>query len=119
MSHELRTPLNSIIGFADLLLDDDTDDPAAAGRRRFVTNIHESGRHLLGLVNDILDLAKVEAGRMDLALATFAVDAAQVAVEASIRALAGRKGLALVTRVEQAVGTVHADEGKFRQVLYN
>src|SRR5207248_3984471 len=97
MSHELRTPLNSIIGFADLLLDEQTDDPAAAWRRRFVTNIHESGRHLLGLVNDILDLAKVEAGRMDLALTTFEVGAALDAVVATIRPLAERKGLTLTT----------------------
>jgi response regulator RpfG family c-di-GMP phosphodiesterase/anti-sigma regulatory factor (Ser/Thr protein kinase) len=119
MSHELRTPLNSIIGFSDLLLDEESDDPAAAWRRRFVTNIHESGRHLLGLVNDILDLAKVEAGRMELALSTFEVGAALQAVEATIRPLAEKKGITLATRVAPEIGTVHADEGKFRQVLYN
>src|SRR5207249_3865484 len=63
MSHELRTPLNSIIGFSELLRDDPADDPGAARRRHFMNNINDSGRHLLNLVNDILDLAKVEAGR--------------------------------------------------------
>jgi len=65
MSHELRTPLNSIIGFSELLLDAGTNDQDLIQRQRFVRNIHHSGQHLLGLVNDILDLAKIEAGRMD------------------------------------------------------
>ncbi|HLH27237.1 MAG TPA: response regulator [Chloroflexota bacterium] len=119
MSHELRTPLNSIIGFSDLLLDDTGDDPEATRRRRYVSHIHESGQHLLSLVNDILDLAKVEAGRMELHPTTFEVAAALRAVEAIIRPLAEKKRLALTTQVAPDVTTLRADEGKFKQVLYN
>src|SRR5262249_4771120 len=65
-SHELRTPLNSIIGFSELMLDDTTDGLEGAQRRRFLSNIHQSGQHLLSLVNDILDLTKIEAGKLEL-----------------------------------------------------
>src|SRR5581483_9807088 len=115
MSHELRTPLNSIIGFSDLLLDDAGDDVEAARRRRYVSHIHESGRHLLSLVNDILDLAKVEAGRMELHPTTFDVAASLRAVEAVIRPLAQPKRLTLTTDVAPEVTTLYADEGKFKQ----
>ncbi|HZR99073.1 MAG TPA: response regulator [Chloroflexota bacterium] len=119
MSHELRTPLNSIIGFSDLLLDEAGDDPATARRRRYVSYIHDSGRHLLSLVNDILDLAKVEAGRMELHATTFDVATSLRAVEAVTRPLTEQKQLALTTDVAPGVTTLHADEGKFKQVLYN
>jgi PAS domain S-box-containing protein len=119
MSHELRTPLNSIIGFSELLLDDPGDGPAPSARQRFVSNILQSGRHLLGLVNDILDLTKVEAGRMELRPATFELAASLRAVEAAIRPLAEKKGLTLVTRVSPKISNIYADEGKFKQVLYN
>jgi DNA-binding response OmpR family regulator len=119
MSHELRTPLNSIIGFSELLLDDPADDPGAPQRRRFASNIHQSGQHLLNLVNDILDLAKVEAGHMELHPAPFDVAASLWAVDAVIRPLAEKKGLMLVTGVAPDVKTLYADEGKVKQVLYN
>jgi len=119
MSHELRTPLNSIIGFSELLLDDPGEGPAGAQRRRFVSNILQSGRHLLGLVNDILDLTKVEAGRTELRLSTFEVAASLQAVEAAIRPLAEKKGITLTTQVSPKITTIYADEGKFKQVLYN
>jgi signal transduction histidine kinase/DNA-binding response OmpR family regulator len=119
MSHELRTPLNSIIGFSDLLLDEAADDPEATRRHRYVSHIHESGRHLLSLVNDILDLAKVEAGRMELHPTTFDVATALRAVEAVIHPLAQQKHLALTIDVAPDVTTLTADEGKFKQVLYN
>ena len=73
VSHELRTPLSSIIGFAELLLTDAEADPAAAQQRRFLGNIYDSGQHLLSLINDMLDLAKLEAGRMELDLAQLEV----------------------------------------------
>src|SRR5487761_1710423 len=66
MSHELRTPLNAILGFSELLSDDTTGRFDADTRRRFMDQIHSSGQHLLGLINDNLDLSKVEAGQMDL-----------------------------------------------------
>src|SRR5260370_8078944 len=68
MSHELSTPLNSILGFSELLSDDTTDRFDDTTRRRFLAQIHSSGEHLLQLINDILDLSKVEAGQMRLQL---------------------------------------------------
>ena len=66
MSHELRTPLNSIIGFSSIL-DGKLGDDLDSKHRRFLRNIHGSGEHLLGLINDLLDLSKIEAGRMEIA----------------------------------------------------
>jgi PAS domain S-box-containing protein len=120
MSHELRTPLNSIIGFSDLLLEDEPGaDAAGARRRRYLSHIHESGCHLLDLVNDILDLAKVEAGRMDLHPEPFDPTISLHAVEAVIRPLADKKQITLTTDVAAGLPTIYADEAKFRQVLYN
>ncbi len=70
MSHELRTPLNSIIGFSEIL-QDQTFGPLNEKQVRYVGNIHKSGKHLLTLINDILDLSKVEAGKIELRLGTF------------------------------------------------
>jgi signal transduction histidine kinase len=119
MSHELRTPLNSIIGFSALLLDDPGEGAAGEQRRRFASNVNQSGRRLLALVNDILDLTKVEAGRMELRITSFDVEEAIGAVVAEMRPLAEQKGLRLAVRVAPSVGTVTADEGKLKQVLYH
>src|SRR5262249_27140873 len=119
MSHELRTPLNSIIGFSELLLDVSTDDQDLVQRQRFVHNIHHSGQHLLSLVNDILDLAKIEAGRMDVYPVTFEVADSLEVVEGVIRPMADKKALALTSYLGPTVGEIYADEGKFKQVLYN
>jgi signal transduction histidine kinase/HAMP domain-containing protein len=119
MSHELRTPLNSIIGFSELLLDDEPDDAPASPRRRYLRNVHESGRHLLSLVNDILDLAKIEAGRMEVHSTKFDAGGSLRAVAAVIQPLAAQKQLKLTTQVAPDVPPVHSDEGRFKQVLYN
>ena len=119
VSHELRTPLSSIIGFAELLLTDAAADPAAAQQRRFLGNIYDSGQHLLSLINDILDLAKLEAGRMELDPAQLEVQAVLHAAVETIRPLAANKGLTPVTRVAPDVGTIYADERMLKQVLYN
>jgi PAS domain S-box-containing protein len=119
MSHELRTPLNSIIGFSDLLLDPTADDLPPALRHRYLTHILESGRHLLGLVNDILDLAKIEAGRMELHLTSFDPAEALQTVTETIRPLAVQKQLALTSDLGPAVGQIVGDEGKFKQALLN
>jgi signal transduction histidine kinase len=119
MSHELRTPLTSIMGFADLLLDDLGQSPEETERRQQVAHIYQSGQHLLSLVNDILDLAKVEAGRMELHPSEFDVAAALHSVEYRIRPLAEKKGITLSTDVAPGVTSVFADERKFHQVLYN
>src|SRR4029453_1795055 len=104
---------------SELLQDEGPDEFMAAERRRFASNIHGSGQHLLRLVNDILDLAKVEAGRMELHPTTFAVADSLQKVEAALRPLAEQQGLTLLTQVAPGVTTLYADEGRFRQVLYN
>jgi signal transduction histidine kinase len=119
VSHELRTPLSSIIGFAELLLTDAAADPAAAQPRRFLGNIYDSGQHLLSLINDMLDLAKLEAGRMELHPSQLEVRAVLHAAVETIRPLAANKGLTPVTGVEPDVGTIYADERRLKQVLYN
>ncbi|HEY3108890.1 MAG TPA: sensor histidine kinase, partial [Chloroflexota bacterium] len=115
MSHELRTPLNAIIGFSELLLDWPDDDVAT--RTAYLTTVHSSGEHLLSLINDILDLSKVEAGKMELRLEP--VDVGEVVAQAlaTVEPLAARKRIAL--SADAAVGELVADRGRFKQVLYN
>lgn len=117
MSHELRTPLNAILGFSDLM----RTEPAQNGRRSvpedWIEHIHLSGEHLLNLINDILDLAKVEAGRLELELQR--LDPAAIVSEAlaGLRPLAERKGLALSSSLD--VPGILGDRGRLRQILYN
>jgi signal transduction histidine kinase/CheY-like chemotaxis protein len=117
MSHELRTPLNAIIGFSDLM----RAEPAAAENvtvpLEWVEHVHRSGQHLLGLINDVLDLAKVEAGRLELVREP--VDLGQAAAEslAGLRPLADRKGLRLESDVPSV--SISVDRGRLRQILYN
>jgi signal transduction histidine kinase/DNA-binding response OmpR family regulator len=116
MSHELRTPLNAILGFSELLMDDE-GRLAQPMRRVFLENIHSSGKHLLGLINDILDLAKVEAGQTELYLEPIAVTRVAEDVLTIVAPLAGRKQIALSLAGE--AGTVTADAGKVKQMLLN
>ncbi|HEX2912681.1 MAG TPA: GAF domain-containing protein [Chloroflexia bacterium] len=118
MSHELRTPLNAIIGFSEVLLDElfgGLNDK----QKRYANNILTSGRHLLTLVNDVLDLAKVEAGRMELYPEDFNPDEAIQDVESIISVSANKKGLIVQNRFEAKLASVKADKSKFKQVLYN
>jgi len=118
MSHELRTPLNAIIGFSEALGDrmfgELTDEQA-----EFINDIHESGKHLLSLINDILDLSKVEAGRMELTLGTFEVAGAIGNALTLVRERATRSGIQLKEEVESGLGEITADERKFKQILLN
>jgi signal transduction histidine kinase len=118
MSHELRTPLNAIIGFSEVLLDRMAGE-LNAEQAEFVQDILSSGRHLLALINDILDLSKVEAGRMELALAPFSLPAALEAALALIRERATRHGLALTLSLDPRLGDMVGDERKVRQVVLN
>jgi signal transduction histidine kinase/DNA-binding response OmpR family regulator len=118
MSHELRTPLNAIIGFSELLTDSREDQFDAASRKRFQEQILTSGRHLLGLINDILDLSKVEAGQMEVRLQTVAVDEVVDQVVRIIEPLVTKKSIALKTDVA-AAGEVSADPGKLKQMILN
>ena len=118
MSHELRTPLNAILGFSELIIDDVTNKFEPAQRRKFVEQINTSGRHLLGLINDILDISKVEAGQMVLQLAS--VSAAEIVstVVETIEPMAAKKEITVETDVAGA-GTLRADALKLKQMLLN
>jgi signal transduction histidine kinase len=118
MSHELRTPLNAVIGFSEVLLErmfGELNDKQA----EYLQDILSSGRHLLSLINDILDLSKIEAGRMELELGRFDVPLALDNALTLVRERAGRNGIALELVVDPGVGTLVADERKVKQVLVN
>lgn len=118
MSHELRTPLNAIIGFAEVLRDKIAGD-LNEEQVDFVKDIHSSGQHLLQMINDILDLSKVEAGKMELHYETFLVPPAIEDVHTILKGLANKKHLELKTRMLTEVGAIEADRVKFKQILYN
>ena len=118
MSHELRTPLNAIIGFSEVLLERLFGE-LNAKQDDYLKDIHSSGRHLLNLINDILDLSKVEAGRMELDLSTFDLPTAISNATTLIRERAQRHGIALQQDVAAELGDVVADERKFKQILLN
>ena len=116
MSHELRTPLNAILGFSEILLDASMN-LTGGERTEFLRNIHSSGQHLLGLINDILDLAKVEAGKMELHPEPLQPLEALHEVTSILEPMARQQGLALVTT--GSAEPLQADRSKFKQVLYN
>ena len=117
MSHELRTPLNAVIGLADLLLME--RDPLVDRQRDYLGGIASSGRHLLALVNDVLDLAKIEAGKQVLALESIPIHDAIEDGMAAIVALAETRGVMLEPATIVAVPNVRADRVRLRQILYN
>ena len=118
MSHELRTPLNAILGFAELLIDEPQGDYEADRRKQFLEQIYKSGKHLLDLINDILDLAKVEAGQMDLRRLAFSLRGVVRSAIDTVQPLAAAKKLSLI--VEQTADTaLFADQGKVSQMLLN
>ena len=118
MSHELRTPLNAIIGFSEVLLDRMFGE-VNAKQTEYLQDILSSGRHLLSLINDILDLSKIEAGRMELAVTPFHVPAAIDNAVTLIRERAARHGIALHVDVDPRLGEAVGDERKIKQVLLN
>ena len=118
MSHELRTPLNAIIGFAEVLRDKISGD-LNDEQLDFVNDIHSSGLHLLQMINDILDLSKVEAGRMELQYEIFPVHDAIEDVYTILKGLASKKHLELKSTILPDVKNIEADRVKFKQILYN
>lgn len=116
-SHELRTPLNAIVGYSDLLAEQ-LAGPLPPPYPRFVANIQEGARHLLDMVNDLLDLSRIEAGRIELNLERFDVSVALDEVLSVITPLAGIKSIPLDNRVARGTA-VTADRVRFKQILYN
>lgn len=117
MSHELRTPLSAILGFSDLMRHEPRDGDSAIVPAEWIEHVHRGGEHLLALVNDVLDLAKVEAGRIELHLEAFDLSTAVVDLVNGTRPLADRKDLTV--RFDVPSLTVVADRGRVRQILYN
>ncbi len=118
MSHELRTPLNAIMGYSEMLVEEAED----VGQEQFVPDlrkIHGAGKHLLGLINDILDLSKIEAGRMELYLERFEVESLATEVATTIRPLIEKNRNVLDLRVDPATGVMRGDLVKVRQILFN
>ena len=118
VSHELRTPLNSIIGFSDILLDKVFGE-LNEKQFRYISNISTSGKHLLALINDILDLSKVEAGKMELHYSEFSIDSVFEEVKAVLSPLIQVKSLEVTFNVESDFTTLEADRGRLIQILYN
>jgi signal transduction histidine kinase len=118
MSHELRTPLNAIIGYSEML-QEEADDLGEAALLPDLQKINAAGKHLLGLINDILDLSKIEAGKMDLFLEDFSVPDLVRDVAAIVRPLVEKNANSLVVECADDLGTMHADLTKVRQALFN
>ncbi|HEX7829977.1 MAG TPA: response regulator, partial [Thermoanaerobaculia bacterium] len=118
MSHELRTPMNAIIGFSEILVERLSDQipPKYTG---FLRSILSSGQHLLSIINDILDLSKVEAGKMELYPEVFPVRPAIESVCAVMKGLSGKKGIVFEIDVADDVTDLETDHAKFKQILYN
>jgi PAS domain S-box-containing protein len=122
MSHELRTPLNAIIGYSEMLqeeVEDGGETPASASTVADLQKIQAAGRHLLGLINDVLDLSKIEAGRMDLYLETFDAGEMVRGVAETVRPLVEKNGNALAVSCPADLGPILADQTKARQALLN
>jgi signal transduction histidine kinase len=118
MSHELRTPLNAIIGFSEVLLERMFGE-INAKQKEYLQDILSSGRHLLSLINDILDISKVEAGRMELQPGPVDLRFVLQNAVSLVRERATRQGISVALDVDAAVGTIEADERRVKQILFN
>ncbi len=117
ISHELRTPLNSILGFSELLLQE-VSGPLTERQKRHLNNIYSSGTHLLQLINNVLDIAKIESGKIDLHYESFLLSHILAEVQDVIRSLTDKKGQTLAIRTDD-IPFIVADRVKFKQILYN
>ncbi len=118
MSHELRTPLNAILGFSEVLVEKMFGE-VNEKQLDYLKDIHSSGQHLLSLINDILDLSKIEAGKMELQPSDFDLPEALQTSISLVKERAQRHGIALKLDVASDLGTIHADERKFKQIMLN
>jgi PAS domain S-box-containing protein len=119
MSHELRTPLNAIIGFSQLMHDDKVDGPVSPAQKEYLGDILTSAAHLLQLIDDVLDLSKVESGRMEVQNSTFGIDEIIVEVAQTIAPMISTKELNLIREVPVDLGPVTSDRRKLLQILLN
>ena len=120
VSHELRTPLNSILGFADLLAELARNDANADPKRmRYIGHIQASGRGLLEMINELLDMAKIEAGRMEVSVGSVSVAEVLEGIAAIMRPLAESRGAAIEVERPDDLPTLETDPGKLQQILYN
>ncbi len=118
MSHELRTPLNAIIGYGEML----QEDAEETGNEGFVVDLKKitgAGRHLLSLINDILDISKIEAGKMDILLETFALKDFVNEISGTVKPLIEKNANSLSIQCGDGIGNMHADPAKVRQILFN
>jgi signal transduction histidine kinase len=118
MSHELRTPLNAIIGFSEVLSERMFGE-LNEKQEEYLKDIYASGQHLLSLINDILDLSKIEAGRMELEISDFHLPSALDNALTLVRERAGRRAIALHLSIDDRLGMMNGDERKIRQVVLN
>jgi len=118
MSHELRTPLSAVIGYSEML-EEELEDGGDKGLLGDVQKIQSNARHLLSLINDVLDLSKIEADRMTTYAETFAVDDLVQDVANTVGALVGQKGNTLAIQADPDLGMMHTDQVKLRQCLFN
>ncbi|MDZ7663775.1 MAG: histidine kinase dimerization/phospho-acceptor domain-containing protein [Desulfotignum sp.] len=118
MSHELRTPLNSINGFSEVLYDE-TFGPLNEKQKQYVNNVSASGKHLLLLINQILDMAKVEAGKMQLALSILPMKNILDEISLLVLDMVSKKKLKMSLEIAEDLPSIEADELKVKQILYN
>lgn len=118
MSHELRTPLNAIIGFAEVLRDD-VVGTLSAEQKEYLDDIHGSGQHLLNMINSILDLSKIEAGKLELHYEEFPVKEAINEVLNTVTGFSNKKGIRIHTHIHEDVPSITADKVKFKQIMFN
>jgi signal transduction histidine kinase/ActR/RegA family two-component response regulator len=118
MSHELRTPLNAIIGYSEML-EEETRDVGRIENVADLQRIQAAGKHLLSLINDVLDLSKIEAGKMGLHLETFTVQAMIEEIVTTLQAAAQKNSNRIVVHLAHDIGSMHADVTKVRQILFN
>jgi signal transduction histidine kinase len=118
MSHELRTPLNAILGYTELIIDSIYGE-APEQMRSVLERVQTNGKHLLGLINDVLDLSKIEAGQLMLSLSDYSLAELVQSVYVAVEPLASQKSLSLTTKISQDLPVGHGDERRLAQVLLN
>jgi two-component system CheB/CheR fusion protein len=118
MSHELRTPLNSINGFSEVLYDE-TFGPLNEKQKKYVNNVLTSGKHLLLLINQILDMAKVEAGKMRLALSSLPMKSLLDEISLLVADMVSKKKLQMLLEIAEDLPNIEGDELKVKEILYN